>query len=192
MVTLIYTSGTTGFPKGVMLSHKNLVTNFISTSKAHALDHRHRVLSFLPLSHVYERMVNYHFQYKGMSIYYAENMGTIIQDVNDVKPDIFNSVPRLLERVYDRIIGKGKDLKGISKRIFFWAVNLGTEIQSAWEFSLVQPATSNCRQAGFQQMEKRSGTKTSDHCFGGCCPSITAGTYFLGRRNQSHGRLWAY
>ncbi len=125
MVTLIYTSGTTGFPKGVMLSHHNLVTNFISTSKVHGLDHHHTVLSFLPLSHVYERMVNYHFQYKGMSIYYAENMGTIIQDVNDIKPDVFNSVPRLLERIYDRIIGKGKDLPPLKKQIFFWAVNLG-------------------------------------------------------------------
>lgn len=125
MVTLIYTSGTTGFPKGVMLSHRNLVSNFISTSHAHELDHRHKVLSFLPLSHVYERMMNYHFQYKGMSIYYAENMGTIVQDLKDIKPEMFNSVPRLLERVYDRIIGKGKDLPYIKKQIFFWAVNLG-------------------------------------------------------------------
>ena len=136
MVTLIYTSGTTGFPKGVMLSHTNLVTNFITTSKVHNLDHRHTVLSFLPLSHVYERMVNYHFQYKGMSIYYAESMGTIVQDVNEIKPEVFNSVPRLLERIYDRIIGKGKDLPPIKKRIFFWAVDLGLKYEphgnSAW------------------------------------------------------------
>ncbi len=136
LVTLIYTSGTTGFPKGVMLSHKNLVSNFISTAKVHHLDHRHRVLSFLPISHVYERMVNYHFQYKGLSIYYAENMGTIVQDLKDVKPHVFNSVPRLLERVYDRIIGKGKDLPYIKKQIFFWAVNLGLKYdfvnRSAW------------------------------------------------------------
>ncbi len=125
LVTLIYTSGTTGFPKGVMLSHKNLVSNFITTTKVHHLNHHHRVLSFLPISHVYERMVNYHFQYKGLSIYYAENMGTIVQDLKDVKPHVFNSVPRLLERVYDRIIGKGKDLPYIKKQIFFWAVNLG-------------------------------------------------------------------
>ncbi len=125
LVTLIYTSGTTGFPKGVMLSHKNLVTNFITTSKVHHLNHHHRVLSFLPISHVYERMVNYHFQYKGLSIYYAENMGTIVQDLKDVQPHVFNSVPRLLERIYDRIIGKGKDLPYIKKQIFFWAVNLG-------------------------------------------------------------------
>jgi long-chain acyl-CoA synthetase len=125
LVTLIYTSGTTGFPKGVMLSHNNLVTNFISTAKVHPLDHNCKILSFLPLSHVYERMVNYHFQYKGMSIYFAESMGTIVQNIKEVKPDIFNAVPRLLERVYDGIIGKGKDLPYIKKQIFFWAVNLG-------------------------------------------------------------------
>lgn len=125
MVTLLYTSGTTGYPKGVMLSHNNLVSNFIATSKCHELDHRHRVISFLPLSHVYERMVNYHFQYKGLSIYFAENMGMIVQNVNEIKPHIFNSVPRLLEKVYSKIIGKGKDLPYLKKQIFFWAVNLG-------------------------------------------------------------------
>jgi long-chain acyl-CoA synthetase len=125
MVTLIYTSGTTGNPKGVMLSHRNLVTNFISTSKAHGLGAHHRTLSFLPLCHVYERMVNYHFQYKGISIYYAENLGTITTDIKEVKPHIFNTVPRLLEKVYDGIIGKGKNLPYLKKQIFFWAVNLG-------------------------------------------------------------------
>ena len=129
MVTLIYTSGTTGFPKGVMLSHNNLVANFISTAKCHELEHEHKTLSFLPLSHVYERMVNYHFQYKGISIYYAENMGTIVNDLKDVQPHIFNTVPRLLERVYDRIIGKGKDLPYIKKQLFFWAVNLGLKYE---------------------------------------------------------------
>jgi long-chain acyl-CoA synthetase len=129
MVTLLYTSGTTGFPKGVMLSHHNLVSNSIATSKCHELGSEHRTLSFLPLSHVYERMVNYHFQYKGISIYYAENMGTIVNDLKEVQPHIFNSVPRLLERVYDRIIGKGKDLPYIKKQIFFWAVNLGLQYE---------------------------------------------------------------
>ncbi len=125
MVTLIYTSGTTGNPKGVMLSHNNLITNFISTSKAHGLGHEHRTLSFLPLCHVYERMMNYHFQYKGISIYYAENLGTITTDIKEVKPHIFNTVPRLLEKVYDGIIGKGKNLPYLQKQVFFWAVNLG-------------------------------------------------------------------
>ena len=125
LVTLIYTSGTTGFPKGVMLSHDNLVTNAVVTSHVHDLNENDTALSFLPLSHVYERMVNYHFQYKGLSIYYAESMGTIVQDIKEVKPQVFNSVPRLLERVYDKIVGKGKDLPGLKKRIFFWAVELG-------------------------------------------------------------------
>ncbi len=125
LVTLIYTSGTTGFPKGVMLSHNNLVSNAVVTSDVHSLGKEDKALSFLPLSHVYERMVNYHFQYKGLSIYYAESMGTIVQDIKEVGPQVFNSVPRLLERVYDKIVGKGKDLPGIKKRLFFWAVDLG-------------------------------------------------------------------
>ncbi|MDX9695129.1 MAG: long-chain fatty acid--CoA ligase [Bacteroidales bacterium] len=129
MMSIIYTSGTTGNPKGVMLSHNNIVTNFRSTSKAHALGFGHRTLSFLPLCHIYERMMNYHFQYKGIAIYYAENLGTITTDIKDVKPHIFNTVPRLLEKVYDGIIGKGKNLPYVKKQIFFWAVNLGLKFQ---------------------------------------------------------------
>lgn len=125
IVTIIYTSGTTGNSKGVMLTHENLVSNFVATSKVQPLEFGHKVLSFLPLCHVYERMMNYHFQYKGIRIYYAENMGTIADNAKEIKADGFNTVPRLLEKVYDKIIGKGKDLTGIKKRIFFWAVNLG-------------------------------------------------------------------
>ncbi len=129
MATLIYTSGTTGSSKGVMLSHRNIVSNFIATSFIQPLDHTHKVLSFLPLCHIYERMMNYHFQYKGISIYYAENMGTITADLVDIKADGFNTVPRLLERVYDKIISKGKDLSGLKKVIFFWALNLGLKYE---------------------------------------------------------------
>lgn len=125
MVTLIYTSGTTGNSKGVMLSHNNLVSNFISTSKAHGFGFGHRTLSFLPLCHVLERMMIYHYQYKGISIFYAENLGTITTDIKEVKPHIFVTVPRLLEKIYDAIIGKGKNLPYIKKQIFFWAINLG-------------------------------------------------------------------
>jgi len=124
-VTIIYTSGTTGNSKGVMLSHNNLVKNAITTSKAHHLGYGHRAISFLPLCHVYERMVNYHFQFKGISIYYVENMGTVSETVKEIQPHIFNTVPRLLEKIYDNIIGKGRNLPWIKKRIFFWAVNLG-------------------------------------------------------------------
>ncbi|MFP4046817.1 MAG: AMP-dependent synthetase/ligase, partial [Bacteroidales bacterium] len=129
LVTIIYTSGTTGKPKGVMLSHHNLVSNVKSTAKAHKLGYKHRAISFLPLCHVYERMMVYHFQYKGISVYYAENLGTIAADIKAIKPHIFNTVPRLLEKVYDTIIGKGKNLPYFKKVIFFWAVSLGLKFQ---------------------------------------------------------------
>lgn len=125
MVTIIYTSGTTGNSKGVMLSHRNLVINAIETSTAHEFGYGYRALSFLPLCHVYERMVNYHFQYKGLSIYYVENLGIITDAMKQIKPHIFNTVPRLLEKIYNTIISKGKNLSYIKKQIFFWAVNLG-------------------------------------------------------------------
>ncbi len=125
MVTIIYTSGTTGNPKGAMLSHRNIISNARSTSKAHNYYKNHKTISFLPLNHVYERMMNYHFQYKGLSIYYVDNMNSLVSDIKEVQPVIFNSVPRLLEKIYDGIIGKGKNLKGLSKYIFFWAVKLG-------------------------------------------------------------------
>ncbi len=129
IATIIYTSGTTGIPKGVMLTHKNLVSNFIITSSIHPFGTKERVLSFLPLSHVYERMLNCHFQYKGTQIYYAENMGTIVENIKEVKPHIFSTVPRLLETVYDKIIGKGEELSFPLKQIFFWAVRLGLRFE---------------------------------------------------------------
>ncbi|HAG16215.1 MAG TPA: long-chain fatty acid--CoA ligase [Bacteroidales bacterium] len=125
MVTIIYTSGTTGNSKGVMLTHRNLVHNAIATSKIQPLDFGDKALSFLPLCHVYERMLNYHFQYKGIRIYYAENMATIVDNLKEINPHGFSSVPRLLEKVFDKIMAKGKDLEGMKKKIFFWAVNLG-------------------------------------------------------------------
>jgi long-chain acyl-CoA synthetase len=129
MVTIIYTSGTTGNSKGVMLSHNNLVKNAITTSKAHHLAYGHRAVSFLPLCHVYERMVNYHFQYKGISIYYVENMGTVSEVLKEVKPHIFNTVPRLLEKIYDNIMSKGRNLPWVKRKIFFWAVDLGLKFR---------------------------------------------------------------
>ena len=129
LVTIIYTSGTTGNSKGVMLSHNNLITNIISTSTLHELGYGHRALSFLPLCHIYERMMNYHFQYKGLSVYYVENMGTISEALKEIKPHIFNTVPRLLEKIYGNIIDKGKNLPWIKKQIFFWAINLGLKFR---------------------------------------------------------------
>ncbi len=124
IATLIYTSGTTGVPKGVMLTHRNLVSNFVAHSKMHYLGKDHRVISFLPLCHVYERSMNYHFQYKGMGVYYVGNLAQIIPTLKEIKPHMFNSVPRLLEKVYDGFISKGKELSGIKKSIYFWALHL--------------------------------------------------------------------
>jgi len=129
LVTIIYTSGTTGDSKGVMLNHTNLISNVIETSKAHHLGYGNRAISFLPLCHVLERMLNYHYQYKGLSVYYVENMGTVGEVVKDVKPHIFATVPRLLEKIYDNIIGKGKSLPWVKRKLFFWAVNLGLKFR---------------------------------------------------------------
>jgi long-chain acyl-CoA synthetase len=124
LATIIYTSGTTGVPKGVMLSHRNLVSNFTEHAKLHNLGTEHRALSFLPLCHVYERSVNYHFQHRGMGVYYVGNLAQIVSSIKEVKPHMFNSVPRLLEKVYDGFVAKGKELSGIKKKLYFWALNL--------------------------------------------------------------------
>lgn len=116
--TLIYTSGTTGDPKGVMLSHRNLCSNFVAHADVDPMDSNCRVLSFLPLNHAYERSMNYHFQYKGISIYYAESMGTIVQNLAEIKGHGFSAVPRVLEQIYDKLYAAGKDLTGIEKKIY--------------------------------------------------------------------------
>ena len=129
LVSIIYTSGTTGVSKGVMLCHHNIISNVKAVHPRFNITPDYRVLSFLPLCHIYERMVNYMYQFKGVSIYYAESMATIADNLKELKVNLFVTVPRLLERVYDKIIGKGKDLKGIKKVLFFWAVSLGLKYQ---------------------------------------------------------------
>ncbi|MFW5831585.1 MAG: AMP-dependent synthetase/ligase, partial [Prolixibacteraceae bacterium] len=129
LATIIYTSGTTGVPKGVMLTQENLVSNFVAHSKMHNLGKDHHVISFLPLCHVYERSVNYHFQYKGMGIYYVKNLAQIVTAIKEIKPYMFNSVPRLLEKVYDGFVAKGKELSGIKKALYFWALRLTSHFE---------------------------------------------------------------
>jgi long-chain acyl-CoA synthetase len=142
LATLLYTSGTTGSPKGVMLSHRNLVSNFYSARNLPPIDHTSKAISFLPLNHVYERMLTYLWMYKGTSIYYAESLETIGDNIREVKPDIFSAVPRLLEKVYDKIVAKGAALTGFKKKMFFWALDLGLKYElggknGAWyEFQL--------------------------------------------------------
>ena len=126
LATLIYTSGTTGRPKGVMLSHENIVSNSLASAYRLPLaETGMRALSFLPVCHIYERMLMYLYQYKGVSIFFAESLETISDNLKEVKPQVMTAVPRLLEKVYDKIIAKGAALTGIKKKLFFWAVDLG-------------------------------------------------------------------
>ncbi len=125
LATMIYTSGTTGTPKGVMLSHSNLVSNVLASKVFVPVREDGRALSFLPLCHVYERMLNYLYQYLGISIYYAESIDTIGDNLKEVKPKVFVAVPRVLEKIYDKVIAAGNNLTGIKKKLFFWAVDLG-------------------------------------------------------------------
>ena len=127
--SLIYTSGTTGKAKGVMLTHKNMVSNFLAAAAVFNLSPQDKYLSILPLCHVGGRLGNYQTQYSGSSIYYAENMGTIAVNMGEIKPDGFDAVPRVLEKFYDVIISKGNKLTGIKKTLFFWAVKLGLKYQ---------------------------------------------------------------
>ncbi len=124
LVTIIYTSGTTGNPKGVMLSHQNLLSNVEGCIEPIPADNHSRVLTFLPICHVYERMLHYLYMYLGCSVYFAESMETIGENIKEVKPDVFSAVPRLIEKVFDKIMAKGDELKGIKRGLFYWALNL--------------------------------------------------------------------
>ena len=139
ILTLIYTSGTTGNPKGVMLTHDNLVSNFKSSNPL-IPDGSHKALSFLPLSHIFERMVVYMYLSKGVSIYYAESLDKIADNLKEVKPQMFTTVPRLLEKVFDKIVATGTELKGIKKKLFFWALDLGLRYEydgkNGWWYEL--------------------------------------------------------
>jgi len=143
LATLIYTSGTTGRPKGVMLSHKNIVSNALNSSSRFPIeDGKAKALSFLPICHIYERMLLYLYQYRCVGIYFAESIEAISDNLKEVKPDVMTAVPRLLEKVYDKIYAKGTDLTGIKKKLFFWAIELGLKYEpygqnGAWyEFQL--------------------------------------------------------
>lgn len=127
LVTLIYTSGTTGNPKGVMLTHNNLLSNVKACEPRLPVGQDAKSLSFLPVCHVFERMLLYLYQYTGVSIYFAESLDTIGDNLKEIKPDVFTAVPRLLEKVFDKIVAKGDELTGIKRKLFFWALDLGEE-----------------------------------------------------------------
>jgi long-chain acyl-CoA synthetase len=130
LATIIYTSGTTGVPKGVMLNHKNIVSNVISSAKRLPLEiGKTHALSFLPVCHIYERVILYIYYYQGIGIYFAESLEKISDNLNEVNPYFMTAVPRLLEKVYDKIYARGADLDGIKQKLFYWAVDLGLQYE---------------------------------------------------------------
>ncbi|MDR1346020.1 MAG: long-chain fatty acid--CoA ligase [Bacteroidales bacterium] len=139
VITLIYTSGTTGNPKGVMLTHSNLLNNVKAVVPIIPIIENSRALSYLPLCHIYERMMIYTWHYCGISVYYAENMAKIAENLVEIKPDIFITVPRLLEKFYDKILATGRKQKGLVKKIFFWANHIArtyTLKNQSWRYRL--------------------------------------------------------
>lgn len=130
LATIIYTSGTTGRPKGVMLSHNNIVSNVLDSANRIPFDAgKSKALSFLPICHIYERMVTYIYQYYGVAIYFGESIEKISDNVKEVQPNVMTGVPRLIEKVYEKIIAKGSELTGIKKKLFFWAVEIGLKYE---------------------------------------------------------------
>ncbi len=130
LFTILYTSGTTGVPKGVMLNHRNLISNVEATQSLAPFAPHWRALSFLPLNHVLERMIVFLYLYRNVSVYYAEGIETIGDNLREIKPHIFVTVPRLLERVYDKLISAGEKLTGLQKKIFFWAVDIALNYEA--------------------------------------------------------------
>lgn len=130
LATIIYTSGTTGRPKGVMLSHKNIVSNVLDSAPRIPFDPgKSTALSFLPICHIFERMILYIYQYYGVSVYFGESIDKISDNLKEVRPTVITAVPRLLEKVYDKIYAKGTELTGIKKKLFFWAIDLGLKYE---------------------------------------------------------------
>ncbi|MEO9003776.1 MAG: AMP-binding protein, partial [Ginsengibacter sp.] len=129
LTTIIYTSGTTGKPKGVMLSHKNILSNVIDSLPCFPPGDNLTALSFLPLNHIFERMVSFIYLFKGTSIFFAENMETIGENLKEIKPDLFTTVPRVLEKVYEKIMTKGEELTGLKRNLFFWAHGLASKFE---------------------------------------------------------------
>ncbi|GGB73521.1 AMP-dependent synthetase [Flavobacterium suaedae] len=130
LATIIYTSGTTGRPKGVMLSHKNITSDVLMSAERVPFEPgKNRALSFLPICHIYERMILYLYQYYGVSIYFAESIEKVSDNIKEATPDVITAVPRLLEKVYDKIIAKGLELTGVKRGLFFWAVDVGLKYE---------------------------------------------------------------
>jgi len=137
VATIIYTSGTTGFPKGVMLTHKNIVSNVISASKKFPFKKNQTALSFLPLCHIFERTFVYGYIYNGISVHFAESLDTISENLLEVKPNFMTAVPRLLEKVYEKIYNKGNELSGLKKKLFYWSIKIALKYEPYNNYNLI-------------------------------------------------------
>ena len=159
LATLIYTSGTTGTPKGVMLSHNNITQNALAASDRLPVDPVAKGLSFLPLCHSYERVLVYVYMKTGVGTYYAESLETIGDNLREVHPEVFSAVPRLLEKVFDRIMDKGKGLTGVKKILFFWAVGLAEKYEHEGKSSLYYFQLKLARKIIFSKWKEALGGK---------------------------------
>ena len=157
LATIIYTSGTTGNPKGVMLSHSNILSNVEGCIERMPANENSKVLTFLPVCHVYERMLHYLYMYMGCSIHFAESMDTIGENIKEVQPDMFTAVPRLIEKVYEKIIRKGEELKGLKKALFFWAVRLAEKYDTTGTSILYQIQLKIARKLIFSKWQEALG-----------------------------------
>lgn len=160
LATLIYTSGTTGTPKGVMLSHRNISSNALASTQRLPVGPGAKSLSFLPLCHSYERVLVYIYMTSGVGTYYAESMETIGDNLREIHPEVFTAVPRLLEKVFDRIMDKGKELTGIKKALFFWAVGLAENYEHSGKSPLYYAQLKLARKLIFSKWQEALGGKT--------------------------------
>ncbi len=193
LVSIIYTSGTTGRSKGVMLSHKNLVSNFLAASEVFQLNQEDRYLSIIPVCHVGGRLGNYQTQYSGACIYYAENMGTIAINLKEIKATGFDAVPRILEKIYDNVIAKGRSLTGMKKKIFFWAVELGLKYkphgEKGWFYYRKLKIADKLI---FSKWREALGGHARTGGLRRCQPSAQAGKRFLGQWTEDHQHVRAH
>jgi len=157
LATIIYTSGTTGNPKGVMLSHQNLLSNVAACIEPIPADNNSRVLTFLPICHVYERMLHYLYMYLGCSIYFAESMDTIGENIKEVQPEVFSAVPRLIEKVFDKIMARADELSGIKRAMFYWALHLAEHYDTVNMSSMYKIKLAIARKLVFSKWQEALG-----------------------------------